>query len=59
MGRHGRHARHATLRSATLVGLDEFGLPAYSRTMDDVPENLDGRQVESVVQLVLEAIRRS
>lgn len=52
-------AMRTSLRSATLVGLDEFGLPAYSRTMDDVPENLDGRQVESVVQLVLEAIRRS
>lgn len=52
-------AMRTSLRSATLVGLDEFGMPAYSRTMDDVPENIDARQVEGVVQLVLEAIRRS
>lgn len=47
------------VRAVTLTGLDQNGLPALSHTQDDVPENVDTRQVESVVRVIAEAIRRS
>ena len=47
------------VRSVTIAGLDENNLPAYSHTMDDVPNNVDPRQVSDVVKLITELIRRS
>lgn len=48
-----------SLRSITIMGLDEKGMPELSHTSDDVPENLNPSQVVSVAQLVAEVIRRS
>ena len=47
------------LQSDTLAFLDENNMPAYSHTSDDVPENVDPRQVSNVVRIVTELIRRS
>lgn len=47
------------LRSVTITGIDDNVLPAYSHTMDDVPEQVDPRQVSNVVRMVTELVRRS
>ena len=47
------------LRSVTIMGMDENGLPALSHTQNDVPMNVDPKQVSKVVQLVTELIRRA
>lgn len=49
----------SSLRSVTVTGLGEDGLRALSHTADDTLPNVSGDQVESVVQLVCELIRRS
>lgn len=52
-------AMRARVRAVTITGVDENGLPALSRTADDVPEYVVPDQVDSVVRLVTELIRRS
>lgn len=52
-------AMRTSLRAVTVMGLGENGLPALSRTEQDVPENVDGDQAASVAELVTEMIRRS
>lgn len=52
-------AMRSTLRAVTLVGIDEDDLPALSHTNDDVPVNVNADQVDTVVQMVCELIRRS
>lgn len=52
-------AMRTSMRSATIVGLDEFGLPAYKRSMEDAEDAVSHKQVEDVCALVTEAIRRS
>ncbi|MGN0070270.1 MAG: M28 family peptidase [Atopobiaceae bacterium] len=47
------------IRSVTIMGMDENGLPAFSHTLDDVPENVDGDQVADIVEMVTELIRQS
>lgn len=47
------------LRGVTIMGLNEADLPAFSRTEDDVVDNVDAEQVEDVAALVTEVIRRS
>lgn len=49
----------SSVRSLTIMGLNESGLPALSRTPDDVPENVSGDQANLVTEIVTEAIRRS
>jgi hypothetical protein len=39
--------------------MDENGLPAFSHTLDDVPENVNGDQVADIVEMVTELIRQS
>ena len=50
--------RHS-MRAATIMGVNELGLPALSRTPDDVPENVDPGQIALVANMVTEFIRRS
>lgn len=52
-------AMHSSLRSVTLMGVGENGLPALSRTGEDVPEAVSGDQAAHVAQIVTEMIRRS
>jgi hypothetical protein len=52
-------AMRASVRAVTVMGLGDNGLPALSRTEQDVPENVDGDQAASVTELVTEMIRRS
>ena len=52
-------AMRSRVRSVTITGLDDNNLPAFSHTPDDVPENVDPRQVSDVVRIVTELIRRS
>ena len=52
-------AMRSSLRALTLMGLDENGLPALSRTPDDVAENVSGDQAAQVAAMVTEVIRRS
>ena len=47
------------IRSVTIMGMDENGLPAFSHTLDDVPENVNGYQVADIVEMVTELIRQS
>ena len=49
----------SSVRAVTVMGMGENGLPALSRTEQDVPENVDGDQAASVAELVTEMIRRS
>lgn len=48
-----------SLRAVTLVGMGTSELPAFACTADDVPENVNERQVEDVATLIAEVIRRS
>lgn len=52
-------AMRSSMRSVTLMGVDEGGLPALSRTAVDVPENVSGDQAAQVAEVVTEMIRRS
>lgn len=52
-------AMRTSVRAVTVMGMGENGLPALSRTEQDVPENVDGDQAASVAELVTEMIRRS
>ena len=52
-------AMHARLRSVTLMGMGDNGLPALSRTGADVPNAVSGDQAAQVTQIVTEMIRRS
>lgn len=52
-------AMHASVRSATIMGCDENGLPALAHTQDDVAHMIDAKQVKQVVQMVCELIRRA
>ena len=52
-------AMRRSLRSVTIRGVDENGLPALSHTADDVPENVSGDQAARVTEIVTEMIRRS
>ena len=52
-------AMRSSVRSLTLMGLDANGLPAFRGTNEDVPENIDDKQVKQVAQLVSEVIRRA
>ncbi|MBR3224192.1 MAG: M28 family peptidase [Atopobiaceae bacterium] len=52
-------AMRSRVRAVSIVGLDDNNMPAYSHTPDDVPENVDPRQVSNVVRIVTELIRRS
>ena len=48
-----------SLRAVTLIGMGTSELPAFAKTADDVPENVNERQVEDVAALITEVIRRS
>ena len=52
-------AMRSSLRAVTLMGVDESGLPALSRTPDDTIENVGGDQASQVAAIVTEMIRRS
>ena len=52
-------AMRSSMRSATIMGVDAAGERAFGRSLQDTVDNVDPAQVESVVQLVCEAIRRS
>lgn len=52
-------AMRMSMRSATIMGVNDLGLPALSHTADDVPENVDPGQAALVATLVTELIRRS
>ena len=52
-------AMRSSLRSVTIRGVDQNGLPALSHTSEDVPENVSGDQAARVVEIVTEIIRRS
>ena len=52
-------AMKASMRSVTIMGVNELGLPALSHTAEDVPENVSGDQAALVTELVTEAIRRA
>lgn len=52
-------AMRSSMRSVTLMGLGENGLPALSRTARDMPENVSGEQATAVTEIVTEMIRRS
>ena len=49
----------SSLRSVTLMGLGPNGLPALSRTADDVEDNVNGDKAAQVAALVTEMIRPS
>lgn len=52
-------AMRSSLRAVTLMGVDESGLPALSRTPADTIENVSGDQASQVAAIVTEMIRRS
>lgn len=52
-------AMRSRVRSITIMGMDENGLPALSHTVNDVPMNVNPKQVSSVVRVICEFIRRS
>lgn len=52
-------AMQNSVRSVTLMGLNEDGLPALSRTAADVRENVNAGQCADAAALVTELIRRS
>lgn len=52
-------AMRASTRSVTLMGMGANGLPALTRTPDDVAGNVDGDQAAHVAEIVTEMIRRS
>lgn len=52
-------AMRSSMRSITIAGLDENGLPALSHTADDVIDMIDAGQIKNVSALICELIRRS
>lgn len=52
-------AMRSSMRSVTIMGMNEFGMPALSGTAQDIRENVDDDQVASVARVVTELIRRS
>ena len=48
-----------SVRSVTLMGLNEDGLPALSRTAADDRENINAGKCADAAALVTELIRRS
>lgn len=52
-------AMRSAVRSITLMGVDEHGLPALSQTPADVIENVDADQAALACEVVTEIIRRS
>lgn len=52
-------AMSSSMRSVTIMGVNEAGLPALSHTADDVAENVSGDQAALVTEIVTEAIRRA
>ena len=52
-------AMRSSMRAATIMGVNEMGLPALSRTPEDAPENIDTDQIALVSSMVTEFIRRS
>lgn len=52
-------AMRARVRSITVMGMDENGLPALSHTQNDLPVNVNPGQVSSIVRTICEFIRRS
>ena len=52
-------AMSSSMRSVTIMGVGENGLPALSKTADDVAENVSGDQANLVTEIVTEAIRRA
>ena len=47
------------MRSVTIMGVNESGMPALSGTPQDLRENVDDDQVASVARIVTELIRRA
>lgn len=52
-------AMQSSLRSITIMGSDDGINPALSHTPEDVPEQIDERQVAAVRDLVCEIVRRA
>ena len=52
-------AMRSSMRCATIMGVNEFNLPALSRTPEDAPENVDPDQIALVSSMVMEFIRRA
>lgn len=52
-------AMRTSMRAATIVGIDEHGLPALGHSLADVAEELDADQIDDVCSIVTEVIRRS
>ncbi|WP_417228961.1 hypothetical protein [Thermophilibacter sp.] len=52
-------AMRSSLRAVTVMGLDDNGFPALSRTPEDTMENVSGDQAAQVAAVVTEMIRRS
>lgn len=52
-------AQRRSMRAVTIMGLDEFDLPACSRTDADISENVDKSQIADINAVISEAIRRS
>lgn len=52
-------AMQSSLRSITIMGSDDGINPALSHTSEDLPEQIDERQVAAVRDLVCEIIRRA
>lgn len=52
-------AMSSSIRSVTIMGMNEAGLPALSHTPDDVAENVSGDQAALVTEIVTETIRRA
>lgn len=52
-------AMRSSMRSVTLMGMNEAGMPALSGTPQDLMENVDVEQTAAVARVVTELIRRS
>ena len=52
-------AMRSSMRSVTIMGMNESGMPALSGTPQDIRENVEDEQVASVARIVTELIRRS
>lgn len=52
-------AMRQSMRATTLMGLNQYELPALSHTQEDITENVNVHQVTLATELVAELIRRS
>ncbi len=52
-------AMRTSMRAATIVGCNEAGIPANSHTQSDTADDINTHQIDEVVSLVVETIRRS